>query len=944
MGPLAVDRPRLAVLGLVLAAAACSAREAASPPAAAADVPTIAFEKFTLPNGLEVILSEDHRLPMVAVNLWYHVGPANEAAGRTGFAHLFEHMMFQGSKHGPGDAHFRLLEEAGASDINGTTDFDRTNYFETVPANQLELALWLEADRMGYLLDVVDETALANQQDVVRNERRQSVENRPYGLVEEALFHHLFPRGHPYYAAVIGSHADIQAARLEDVKSFFKTYYAPNNASLAIVGDIDVAATRKLVEKYFGSLRRGPPVPKVTVVTPPIAAERRAVVPDRVELPKVYLGWITPPIFAPGDAEADLAAEILGGGRSSRLYKQLVYEQQIAQEVSAAQYSLALGSVFTIEATARPGHSADELERAIDAALAAFRREGPTPAELERARATIETRIVSSLETLGGFGGVADRLNLYNHYLGTPDYLRQDLARYRTATAEAVTAFAAQRLVPSARVVIHAVPGTPALEPDVPAAPLPKRAPGTGAEAINADEPWRSRPPAPGPPPSLALPSPVSFRLANGLTVVLSERPGPPLVAAALVVKTGSDANPPDRPGLANFAVAMLDEGTSARSALQLADELAQIGATLETESTVDASQVRVRVLKRHVARAFDILADVVRRPAFPPEEVERQRGQRLTQLVQQRENPAVVATKVMARALYGPRHPYGDTELGTEAAIRAVTREELVAFWRETFVPNHAALVVAGAIGPDELRALAEASFGAWQPGLPAAPARAVPEPTRARVVLVDKPGAAQTQVRVATIGAPRSTPDYPTLEVLNAALGGLFSSRINLNLREAHGYTYGAYSTFQYRRAPGPFFVATGVRPDVTGASVEEILKEVRRIREAPLDEAELRLARESVVRSLPGLFETSPQTVGTLATLFVYDLGLDYFARYPREVERVTAAAVQEAARRYLVPDRMIVVAVGDRQTIEPQLRRLGLGAIEERDAEGVVRGRR
>ncbi|RPH59652.1 MAG: insulinase family protein, partial [Acidobacteria bacterium] len=406
--------------------------------AAAVDVPQLKFEKFTLPNGLEVILSEDHRLPLVAVNLWYHVGPANEDPGRTGFAHLFEHMMFQGSKHVPGDAHFRLLEGAGGSDLNGTTDFDRTNYFETVPANQLELALWLESDRMGYLLETVDQAKLSNQQDVVRNERRQSVENQPYGIVEEALFHQLFPPNHPYYASVIGSHADIQAAKLEDVKNFFRLYYAPNNASLAIVGDFDPASARKLVEKYFGALKRGNPVPKIDVKTPPITTERRAVVKDRVELPRVYMAWITSPIFKPGDADADLAAIVLGGGRSSRLYKTLVYEKQIAQDVSAQQYSLILGSVFQIQATARPGHTAEELEKAIDAELVRFREAGPDAREVDRARNITETRMIQRLETLGGFGGVADRLNQYNHYLGTPDYLAQDLTRYRQVTAAGV--------------------------------------------------------------------------------------------------------------------------------------------------------------------------------------------------------------------------------------------------------------------------------------------------------------------------------------------------------------------------------------------------------------------------------------------------------------------------------------------------------------------------
>src|ERR1700726_4197003 len=342
--------------------------------AAQSVAPTIKFEKYTLPNGLVVILSEDHRLPLVSTNIWYHVGPANELPGRTGFAHLFEHMMFEGSKHVPGNAHIRFLEAAGASDLNGTTDFDRTNYFETVPSNQLELALWLESDRMGYLPDKLDQASLTNQQDVVRNERRQSIENSPYGIVEEAMFHQLFPKGHPYYADVMGSHADIQAAKLEDVRNFFKLYYAPNNASLAIVGDFDPAQAKQLVEKYFGPLKRGAPVPKIAAVTPPITSERRAVIHDQVELPRVYMAWLTSSIFKPGDADADLASDILGGGKASRLYKKLVYEKQIALDVSVSQNSLTLGSIFEIVVTARPGHTPEEIEKAVNEEVDALRK------------------------------------------------------------------------------------------------------------------------------------------------------------------------------------------------------------------------------------------------------------------------------------------------------------------------------------------------------------------------------------------------------------------------------------------------------------------------------------------------------------------------------------------------------------------------------------------
>ena len=504
--------PLLLVLTLVIAALTtllAQNRQAS----AAADIPRLPFQTFTLSNGLEVIVSQDRRLPLTAVNLWYHVGPANEEPGRTGFAHLFEHLMFQGSKHTPPDSHFPMLEAAGATDINGTTDYDRTNYFETVPSNQLELALWIESDRMGYLLDTLDQTALSNQQDVVRNERRQSVENQPYGIAEEAVVQMLYPKGHPYYASVMGSHEDIQAAKLEDVKQFFKQYYAPNNASLAIVGDIDPAQVRPLVEKYFGSLKRGAPVPPITAETPPITSERRKVVKDRIELPRVYMAWLTSPIFKPGDADADIAATILGGGRSSRLYKKLVYEKQIAQDVNVGQQSLILGSQFQIQATARPGHTPEEIEQAINEELQNFRTTPPSASEIERARNTIETQIISRLEGLGGFGGVADRLNQYNHFLGTPDYLQKDIERYRAVTPATVQAFARDQLQPNARVVVYAVKGQPNLGAPVPTPPRRRRQPAKGAESINVDEPWRKETPRAGAARTLQVPTPESVQL-----------------------------------------------------------------------------------------------------------------------------------------------------------------------------------------------------------------------------------------------------------------------------------------------------------------------------------------------------------------------------------------------------------------------------------------------
>jgi zinc protease len=909
--------------------------------AGSSGVPRIAVEQYALPNGLNVILSQDRRLPVVAVNVWYHVGPANEEPGRTGFAHLFEHMMFQSSKHVPQDAHFRLLEAAGASDMNGTTDFDRTNYFETLPSNQLELALWLESDRMGYLLETLDQPALANQQDVVREERRQTTENEPYGLAEERLIQTLFPKGHPYHGNVIGSHEDIQAVTLENVRQFFRQYYTPNNASLALVGDFDTAEAKRLVEQYFGTLKRGPDVPPITARTPPIAAERRAVVPAAVELPRVYMAWITPAIYLPGDADADIAATVLGGGRSSRLYKSLVYEKQIAQDVYAWQYSLTLGSMFQIVATARPGHTVEELERALDGELAALREQPPAAREVEQARNTLETGIVTGLEQVGG---LADRLNAYNHHAGTPDYLQQDVERYRDVTPASVQAFVRDHLATAARVVLHVVPGQP--PPAGSEAPSPAPAPASaqgGAPdggAVNNDEPWRQRPPAAGPAPLVRLPTPVMAVLPNGLTLILDERTNLPVVAAGLVVRTGSDANPAAQPGLANFVAEMLDEGTATKRALQIADDVAYLGASLATGSSMDATTVSGQALAKNVAPLLELMADVALRPSFPADEIERQRASRLGQLALMRDSPGQVASRVANAALFGDGHPYGFPEIGTEASVKGVTHPALVAFWQRAFVPNNAALVVSGDITMAELEALAGAAFGDWARGAAPEPQLASPAATGARIVLVDKPGAPQTELRVAALGARRSSPDFRPMQVMNLALGGLFSSRINMNLREEHGYTYGVYSQFVFRRRGGVFQVGGGVRTDVTAPAVTETFKEIRGMIAAPLSAEELESAKRSLVLSLPGAFETTSDAVTNYAGVYVHDLGLDYYTTYAADVHAVTAEQAKAMAAKYLDPEGLVVVAVGDRARIEPSLRQLELGAVEMRDADGRV----
>ena len=926
-------RAHLLVVSAVLFVFHFVVLSAAAPAKSDSSWPHIRFEKYKLQNGLEVILSEDHRLPLVAVNLWYHVGPMYEKPGRTGFAHLFEHMMFQGSKNVGEKAHIRYLEAAGASDINGTTDFDRTNYFETLPSSQLELALWLESDRMGFLLETLDGPKLANQRDVVRNERRQSTENSPYGLPEEAMFQALYPAPHPYHGVVIGSHADIEAANLNDVREFFRQYYTPNNASVSIVGDFDPATAKQMVEKYFGPVPSGPPVPPVDAKTEPITKEKRLSVSDEVELPRVYMLWLTPPYFTPGDADADMLAHVLGSGKSSRLYKKLVYELQIAQDVDAGRYGLKLGSAFYLQATCKPGVTPEKLEQAINQELATLRKDGPTQQEVEMARNSIQSALVFRLQRMGG---VANLLNQYNQYLGDPGKFEWDLQRYDAVNSASMKQFAASALTDNSRVVMYAVKGKKVIN-DPPQNKEPEKASNVASLNIPGQE-WRNTAPSAGPISKLKLPVPKQFTLSNGMTVLLTEQHNLPVVSARVVALGGSGDNPTDKPGLAGFTARMLTEGTENRSALKFADDLAQIGATLTSNSDADQSSLSTQVLSRNVNSDFDLLADVALHPAFREDEIERVRSQRATELLQINDDPFLLFSRVARRLLYGDKS-YGFPELGTEVSIKSISRADLEKFWSSDYIPANAALVVAGDLSETEARSLGEKYFGAWKGANKRSPVPQIQATPSPAIYLVDKQGSAQSMISAVTLGAPRSAPDYAALEVANGALGGLFSSRVNMNLREKNGYTYGAFSFFSYHRGPGPFFVASSVRTDTTSDALREMFKEVDGMQTSPLSPAELKVAKDATARSLAGLFETTGASVDTIAGLFTYDLPLDFFSILPSKVDNVTISDVERVSKQYFVPGKMFVVVVGDRQKIEKGLQQLPLGKIQLTGFDGT-----
>ncbi|HZQ51646.1 MAG TPA: pitrilysin family protein [Bryobacteraceae bacterium] len=924
-----------AILGLHLEAAQLQ-------PVKQLKLPVLAYEKYKLPNGLEVILYENHRLPLVAIDLWYHVGPMNEKAGRTGFAHLFEHMMFEGSEHVGEKAHIRYLEGAGATDINGTTDFDRTNYFETLPSNQLELGLWLESDRMGFLLETLDQAKLANQRDVVRNERRQSVEGRPYALSEEKMFHLLFPKDHPYYADVIGSHADIEAARIRDVRDFFQHYYCPNNATIAIAGDLDPVKIKPLIEKYFGPIPAGPPVEKVKLTTRSITTELRAVVPDSVQLPRVSMGWLTPPALQPGDADADLAIQILGGGRSSRLYRKLVYQDQIAQSVNCENESLALASVAVCNVTARPGVKPEQLETAMNKEIDDLRANGPTVPEVDRARNVLLTRKIAGLQRLGGFGGVADMLNYYNQYVGDPGCLPKDIERYQNATAVSVHQAMQRFFAPNQRAVVYTVPGKKVIE-DVPRTPATVDADVKLTNPYSAGfetaQEWRKTVPAAGAPPKLHLPVPAMFTLGNGMKVYLVEDHALPLIHAEVLDLAGSEANPSGKPGTAGFTARMLTQGTTQRSATQIAEEAERIGAELRANATDDAAAAGMGALSTNTDEVFKLVSDVVEHPAFQDSEIERIRRERLAALVQEADQPVQALLRVGEKTLYG-EGPYAYPSTGTTEAVKTMTRQDLVNFWTAHYAPQNAALVLAGDLTAPEARRLAETYFGSWSASGEVAPARIpqTPDAPQRRIVIVDKPGAPQTTLAAFGVGLSRKTPDYVPVELMNSILGGLFSSRINMNLREKNGFTYGAFSRYLFRRGAGPFLAGAQVRTDVTGPAARELFAELNRIRTDPPTAAELKLAQDYALRSLPGQFETLRASSDLIGDLFVYDLPVDYYRKLPEQYSSVALAAIRKAALKYVQPSNLVLIAVGDRAKIEGPLQALNLGPVELRDANG------
>jgi zinc protease len=893
-------------------------------------IPDIRYTRFVLTNGLTVLVHEDHKAPVVAVNTWYHVGSKNEKPGKTGFAHLFEHLMFSGSANF-NKTFLSALEAVGATDLNGTTNKDRTNYFETVPTSMLDYALFVESDRMGHLLGVLDQKKLDLQRGVVQNEKRQR-ENRPYGVVEQIMTENTWPSGHPYSWTVIGAMADLDAASMTDVTDWFKGNYGPNNVVLVLAGDITLAQAREKVEKYYGEIPPGPPVAKQRAWVAPRrgSGTHRGSVQDRVPQARIYRSWNVPGADTPQEALLDLAAQVLGGGKTSRLYQRLVVKEQLATSAYASDDSAEIAGQFGIDLLARPGADVDRMERIADEELRALLKTGPTAQELRLAQTAILANYARTVERIGGFGGKSDMLARCATFTGDPDCYKTYLKRIQAATPATVRQ-AMRDWLSDGDYVLRVDPFPSSLSAD---------------KASTVD---RSQGPPLGHPEKLNLPPMQSAILSNGLKVVLAERHGAPVINLSMMVDGGYASDTKELPGLASLTLRMLEEGTSggtaARSSLAISRELEALGASFGTSSNLDGGFVNLNLLKPTLARALDLYADLVLRPAFPQADFERLRRDRLAAIQREKTVPRQMALRVLPRLLYGPGHAYALplTGSGTEAAVERMTRADLQRYHHTWFRPNNATLLVVGDTTLAELKPLLEKAFGRWQPGeVPKKNLARVAPPEKTVIYLIDRPGALQSEIVGAQLAPPRNSPESVALNLLQDVFSGTFSSRLNMNLREDKHWSYGVGSSLVPALGQRIFLSSAPVQTDKTAESLRELVREYADIAgPRPVTAQELKDAQAHETLGLPGGFETVSQLSYAYSTILQYRLPEDYYNTYTEKALALTPAQINALAARTVLPQQLVWIVVGDLGKVENDIRASNLGDVRRIDVDGKPR---
>jgi zinc protease len=879
----------------------------------------IPYTKYVLSNGLTLIVHEDHKAPIVAVNVWYHVGSKNEKLGRTGFAHLFEHLMFNGSEHFDDDF-FKGMEKVGATSLNGTTSEDRTNYFEDIPREALDFALWMESDRMGHLLGAVTQAKLDEQRGVVQNEKRQG-ENQPYAIAYKLITHNTWPSGHPYSWTVIGSMEDLNAAKLEDVHEWFKSYYGPANATLVIAGDVTPEEALAKARTYFGHIPSGPPVAKHEAWVAKRTGTQRMRAEDRVPQARLYKVWNIPQYGTAEGNALNLVSDILSSGKSSRLYKRLVYDDQIATSVNAGVDLSEIAGQFTIVATAKPGVDLARIEKAIDEELDRFLAHGPKPAELQRVRAQAEAGFVRGIERVGGFGGKSDILAQNFVFTGSPDYYKTMLKEMRTVTGRELLSVA-RKWLSDGQFVLEVVPFD-----------------SFTTEKSVVD---RSRLPVPELKPEAKFPSFERTTLANGLKVLFVRRQAVPVIQCSLLVDSGYASDQLAKPGTARLAMDMIDEGTEKRSALQISDELDSIGATLQSRCNLDTAIVSLNTLNSHLDKAFELYADVILHPAFPEEDFHRLQKQLTAAIQREKADPNSMALRVMPKLLYGQDHAYGNplTGSGTEASVAQLTPADMRRFHQSWFKPNNCTLVIVGDTTLEQLSPLIERLFREWKSGeVPRKNLALVQPPAKRAVYLLDRPGSPQSVIYAGLPTVPKSNPDEIAIETMNFVLGGTFTSRVNMNLREDKHWSYGVRSSIVDAQGQRPFICQAPVQGDKTKEAMQELDQEFRGIiGSRPPTAEELKKAVTDKTLRLSGNWETMDAIEGSLAQLVRFGLPDDFFQTYASRIGALQQSDLARAAVTVVQPERLIWVVVGDRAKIEAAVRELAWGDLSFIDADG------
>jgi len=879
----------------------------------------IVYKKFVLDNGLTLVVHEDHKAPIAAFNVWYHVGSKNEPVGKNGFAHLFEHLMFTGSENNR-DKYFVLTESIGATDINGTTNNDRTNYFEDVPTAGLDKILWAESDRMGYLLGSVDSSRLEEQRGVVENEKRQG-ENQPYSISEELTAKNTFPKGHPYSWTVIGENKDLDSASLDDVKQWFKSFYGPNNVTVVIAGDVNADTIYEKVKKYFGAIPACPPIARQSAWVAKMSGIHYQAAQDHVPQARLQKTWNTPQWGTADNAYLNLLSDILTNGKTSRLYKRLVYDDQLSNNVYSYVDDREIASQFNIFCYVKPGYTAGKIDTVINEELHKILTQGPTVAEVERAKTNYFANFVKGMERIGGFGGTSDILAQSQTFGGSPDYYKKIQKCIKNATPADIKKAAVDWLSDGEYVLD--------IEP-------------YGNFKVGDSIADRKQQPPLGPPSVVKFPEVKYFTLANGLKVALVERNSVPVVDMSLMVNAGYAADQFGKPGLAKLTMDMMQEGTKTRSALQLSDDLANAGASLNTYSDLDNSYLYLTALKPNLDESLKLFTDVLYNPSFPEKNFERVQKEQLLAIKQEQSQPVAMGLRILPGLLYGKGHAYSNsfTGSGSESSVKEITRADLVKFHDTWFAPNNAVLVVVGDVNADELKTKLERSFASWKKEtVPEKNIKDVALASSPSVYIIDKPGALQSIIFAAEISPSAKDPDYQKIEMMNRILGGDFTSRINMNLREDKHWAYGAFSIDIPAEGPGFFTGYAPVQTDKTKESIVEMKKELTQyVGDKPATQQEFDKAQKNAVMQLPGLWETNSSVLDALQSSIEYDRGENYLKNYPTMLQQLTLKDIQDAAKKVDKPANLTWVIVGDRSKIEQGIKDLNLGTVNYLDSEG------